>query len=100
MSKRTLKESGYYPAGAEFDPRAPWNEPEPQIWNVQVELTLSFSFKSTIESVEPPLNWFEAQELWKEQHPIKGLNLDAGKGTIEDLYVELTDGRINKTDEI
>ena len=24
-----MYESGYYPAGAEFDPRAPWNEREP-----------------------------------------------------------------------
>lgn len=24
-----MYESGYYPAGAEFDPRAPWNEVEP-----------------------------------------------------------------------
>ena len=22
------KESGFYPPGAEFDPRAPWNEPD------------------------------------------------------------------------
>ena len=22
------RESGYYPPGAEFDPRAPWNEPD------------------------------------------------------------------------
>ena len=25
-----MRESGYYPAGAEFDPRAPWNEVEPE----------------------------------------------------------------------
>lgn len=24
-----MYESGYYPAGAEYDPRAPWNEREP-----------------------------------------------------------------------
>jgi hypothetical protein len=24
-----MKESGYYPMGAEFDPNAPWNESEP-----------------------------------------------------------------------
>lgn len=23
-----MRESGYYPPGAEFDPRAPWNEPD------------------------------------------------------------------------
>jgi photosystem II stability/assembly factor-like uncharacterized protein len=25
-----MRESGYYPPGAEFDPRAPWNEVEPE----------------------------------------------------------------------
>ena len=24
-----MRESGYYPPGTEFDPRAPWNQPEP-----------------------------------------------------------------------
>lgn len=24
-----MRESGYYPAGAEFDPRAPWNQSDP-----------------------------------------------------------------------
>lgn len=26
-------ESGYYPPGAEFDPRAPWNEKDPPMWS-------------------------------------------------------------------
>lgn len=32
-------ESGYYPAGAEHDPRAPWNEIDPteEIYDVEVE---------------------------------------------------------------
>ena len=25
------KESGYYPPGAEFDPNAPWNQPDAQV---------------------------------------------------------------------
>jgi len=29
-----MYESGYYPAGAESDPRAPWNEREPTMVNV------------------------------------------------------------------
>ena len=34
-----MKESGYYPAGAEFDPRAPWNEVE--LPPKDVEVTIS-----------------------------------------------------------
>lgn len=31
-----MRESGYYPPGAEFDPNAPWNEREPKPINVKV----------------------------------------------------------------
>lgn len=45
--KRKMKESGYYPAGAEFDPNAPWNQsdpPEKEI-DVLVSVTLSKTVK-------------------------------------------------------
>lgn len=29
MFHYSQRESGYYPAGAEFDPRAPWNQSDP-----------------------------------------------------------------------
>lgn len=40
-------ESGYYPPGAEFDPRAPWNEidPEPK----KIEVTVSITLSKTVE---------------------------------------------------
>ncbi len=31
-----MYESGYYPAGAEYDPRAPWNEREPTMMSVRL----------------------------------------------------------------
>ena len=42
-----MKESGYYPAGAEFDPRAPWNEVElpPKDVEVTVSITVSRTMK-------------------------------------------------------
>ena len=45
-----MKESGYYPAGAEFDPRAPWNEVElpPKDVEVTVSVTLSKTVKITV----------------------------------------------------
>lgn len=39
-------ESGYYPPGAENDPRAPWNEP-PEPDEVDVEVTASYSMSRT-----------------------------------------------------
>ena len=42
-----MKESGYYPAGAEFDPRAPWNEVE--LPPKDVEVTISAIVSKTIK---------------------------------------------------
>ena len=42
-----MKESGYYPAGAEFDPRAPWNEVE--LPSKEVEVTISAIVSKTIK---------------------------------------------------
>ena len=41
------KESGYYPAGAEFDPRAPWNEVE--LPPKDVEVTISVTVSKTMK---------------------------------------------------
>lgn len=40
-------ESGYYPVGAEYDPKAPWNqvEPEPR----KIEVTVSITLSKTVE---------------------------------------------------
>ena len=42
-----MKESGYYPAGAEFDPRAPWNEVE--LPPKDVEITVSVTISKTMK---------------------------------------------------
>jgi hypothetical protein len=42
-----MKESGYYPAGAEFDPRAPWNEVE--LPPKDIEVTISAIVSKTIK---------------------------------------------------
>lgn len=36
-----MKESGYYPAGAEFDPNAPYNEPE--LEEITFPITISYA---------------------------------------------------------
>ena len=40
-------ESGYYPAGAEYDPKAPWNQLEPEPW--KIEVTVSITLSKTVE---------------------------------------------------
>lgn len=52
--KRKMKESGYYPAGAEFNPNAPWNQsdpPEREI-DVLVSITLSKPMKIKVSDYE------------------------------------------------
>lgn len=45
-------ESGYYPAGAEYDPKAPWNQvdPEPRKIKVTVSITLSKTVEVKIDN--------------------------------------------------
>ena len=44
-----MKESGYYPPGAEHDPRAPWNQPDEE----PEDYVVSFDFEvHTVESEE------------------------------------------------
>ena len=47
-------ESGYYPPGAEFDPRAPYNQvdlPEKEI-EVTISVTLSKTVKVTVDDYD------------------------------------------------
>ena len=43
-----MSESGYYPLGAEHDPRAPYNEVEQKDKEVEVEITLTLTKKTKI----------------------------------------------------
>lgn len=46
-----MRESGYYPPGAEFDPRAPYNQvdPKPKQLEVVVSVTLSKTFTIDVD---------------------------------------------------
>jgi hypothetical protein len=50
-----MTESGYYPPGAEFDPRAPWNEPDipEKGFDVCISQTLSKSTKVITDDYYP-----------------------------------------------
>ncbi len=41
-----MKESGYYPPGAEFDPRAPWNQTDPD--EVEVDIDYSCTLRRSV----------------------------------------------------
>lgn len=62
-----MRESGYYPPGAEYDPNAPWNEKENEEieFDIFVSQTLSKSTKistsnyAKVTTVEPENNLYE-----------------------------------------
>lgn len=65
-----MYESGYYPAGAEFDPRAPWNEREPT-------MVYAYDFEADYETECSEEVWNMLPETEEEaeakgEHIIKG----------------------------
>lgn len=56
--KKKMIESGYYPPGAEFDPRAPWNEQEvpERRFDVCISQTLSKSTRVTTNDYIPEVD--------------------------------------------
>ena len=72
-----MKESGYYPAGAEYDPNAPWNQidPEPQ----EVEVTISMTISKT---VKVKVTDYTCEEDWDEEG-YHGINYDFSDCNLE-----------------
>lgn len=56
-------ESGYYPPGAEYDPRAPWNEKE--IPERTVEIFISQTLSKSTEVTTSTTDW---EAAYKEEH--------------------------------
>lgn len=65
-----MKESGWYPPGAEFDPNAPYNQMEPEEKEYKVEA--GFYLRTTSEvwssSYDEFDNLVDPQRDWCEQH--------------------------------
>ena len=45
-----MYESGYYPAGAEHDPNAPWNQSEPEPVSQDIEYSCTMRRTATVET--------------------------------------------------
>ncbi len=79
-----MHESGYYPPGAEFDPRAPWNEetqPE-RAFDVEVEVTLR-------RDAEVLTTCYE--ELWERDDDGRAVSeVTVARDELERAYVEST----------
>jgi hypothetical protein len=74
-----MKESGYYPAGAQFDPRAPYNEPQDKDFVVSV--TVSF----TIRSCDSDFAKDTAEEIADSIDRL--ISLNASDVVIDDLQI-------------
>ena len=72
-----MSESGYYPAGAEYDPKAPWNQvdTEPRKIKVTVSITLS-------KTVEVEVTDYTAEEDYDEDG-YNGINYNYSECDLE-----------------
>ena len=68
-------ESGYYPPGAEFDPRAPWNQVDPPEENFNVTVSQSLSRKAVVCTdnyipIEDEEEWYPdtSDTNWNEEY--------------------------------
>ena len=65
-----MKESGYYPPGAEFDPNAPYNQMEPE--EKEYKVTAMYCIRRTDEiwstKYDEDDNLCDPQRDWCEQH--------------------------------
>ena len=80
-----MKESGYYPAGAEFDPRAPWNEVE--LPPKEVEVTVSVTISKTMKV--PVMDY-----IIDEEGEADFSNCDLKKAVEENIKLPNTEGWI------
>ena len=62
-----MKESGYYPEGAEFDPNAPWNEKEIPKEEIEVEVTVTLRKKVRLEVEKYRLDDYDFENDIKDQ---------------------------------
>ena len=72
-----MSESGYYPAGAEYDPRAPWNQVEPKPKKVEVTVSITLS-----KTVEVEVTDYTAEEDYDEDG-YNGINYDYSECDLE-----------------
>lgn len=89
-----MTESGYYPPGAEFDPKAPWNEPEnldPKKVEVAVSTTLSrnttvYTSDYNIESWEDCNIGDNGETIYTDGIDYDFSNTDFKKAYTEEMY--------------
>lgn len=62
-----MKESGYYPEGAEFDPNAPWNEKETPKEEIEVEVTVTLKKKVKLKVEKDRLDDYDFGNDIKDQ---------------------------------
>jgi hypothetical protein len=75
-----MRESGYYPAGAENDPRAPYNEPLNREYSVSLTLSFTIDSENRQEAVD------NANDIAESVERFLGLN-DVDNIVIDDVAV-------------
>lgn len=63
-----MRESGWYPPGAEFDPSAPYNQQDPEPMEVDVTVSYTLSKDTTIESDQYVMEEDYDEDTGKKYH--------------------------------
>lgn len=69
-NQNTMRESGYYPPGAEFDPNAPWNEREPEELEYNIEACFELRRTDAVLTADydGDGNLNDPRQEWKRNH--------------------------------
>lgn len=96
-----MLESGYYPAGAQYDPRAPWNEKEPHMVKCEAcdgtgQYWFAYNFKTKQETECSEEVWLELPDTEEEAIALGGCQI---KGEVETCTVCDGTGEVEYEDD-
>ena len=85
-----MKESGNYPQGAEYNPKAPWNQTNPESVKVEVTISQSLSRSTTIEVTDYTATKYDDIEYEEDGYinRIEGIDYDFSDSDLKGAYEE------------
>lgn len=95
-----MKESGYYPMGAEHDHRAPYNEVEPS--EKEVEVTISVTLSKTVKIKVTDYEIIDSGKDEDGEHfeDIDYSNCDLKKAVLEQITLPQSAGIVLSNDDL
>ena len=85
-----MKESGNYPPGAKYNPKAPWNQTNPEPVKVEVTISQSLSRSTTITVTDYTATKYDDIEYEEDGYinRIEGIDYDFSDSDLKGAYEE------------